>query len=72
MKGPASKLASAFGHRIDHREELIGLIIEHEMEVPEMPAIHVPVKVFRFHIERENVCEQLPQGVRDFLGASWG
>ena len=67
-KRRAAELAGAFRHRIDHREELLRLIVEHEVEVPKMLAGHVPVEALRFHVEREDIGQQLAQRARDLLG----
>ena len=66
-RGRSARSGASFRHRIDHRAELLRLIVEHEVEVPEMPAGHVPVEVLRFHVEREDIGQQLAQRARDLL-----
>jgi hypothetical protein len=45
------------------------LIVEHEVEVPELPAGHVPMEVLCFHVEREDIGQQLTQGARYLMDA---
>ena len=39
------------------------------MVIAKMRAAHVPMKILGFHIEREHIGQQRPQGVANFLDA---
>ena len=47
-----------FSHALGHREDLIGLLVEHQMVVSEARPTHVPVEVLGFQVKREDVGEQ--------------
>jgi len=47
---------------------LIGLFVEEQMVITEVRAAHVPVKIFRFQIEREHIRQNLIHRSRDVLG----
>ena len=54
-------------------ENLIGLLVEHQMIVAEMRAGHVPVKILGLYIKREHVGEQDAQrtgNIADGIAAS--
>ena len=54
----AADLAGALGHRVGHGEDLVGLLVEQQVEVAEVRPRHVPVEVLGLEIEREGVGEE--------------
>jgi hypothetical protein len=54
----AADLADAFCHRIGHRQDLCGLIVEEQVIVAEMRTGHMPMEVLRLQIEGEHIGEQ--------------
>jgi hypothetical protein len=56
----ASSFARAFRNSVRHRKNLIGVLIQQKVIVTEMAACHMPVKIFRLHIENENIGKQQP------------
>ena len=58
LAGLAAELAGAFGHGVGHGEDLVGLLVEQEMEVAEVRPGHVPVEVLGLKVEREGVGEE--------------
>src|ERR1700733_8854903 len=65
--GWASELPRPLGNGVRHRENLLALIVEHQMIVPEMRARHVPMEVLGFEIQRKHVGEQRYQRSRNVL-----
>ena len=56
--GGAADFADAFGDVVGHGEELVSVVVEEEMIIAEVRAAHMPVEVFGFEIQGENVGEQ--------------
>ncbi len=54
----AADLAQPFGQPIDRFEDALRLLVEEQMVVAEMGPAHVPVKVFRLHVQREGIRDQ--------------
>ena len=52
-----TELAGALGDVVRHGEELLGLLVEEQVVVPEMRAAHVPVEILGFDVECEHVGE---------------
>src|SRR5260370_1356898 len=52
--GCASKLPCSLSNSIRHGENLVALIIEHQMIVPEMRAGHMPMDVFALYLKTKN------------------
>jgi len=48
--GCPAYLPRALGNGIRHRENLLTLVIEHQVIIAEMRPGHVPMKVFRFEV----------------------
>ena len=44
-QGRSSELSNAFGDWIDHRVQLVTLVIQQKVVIPEVRTTHVPVKV---------------------------
>jgi hypothetical protein len=55
MQGEAPDLANAFRDDVGHGEELLGVFIEKQMIIAEVMPAHMPMKIFRFQIQREHV-----------------
>ena len=60
-----SDLARALGDHVGHRKNLAALFIQHQMIVPEVHALHMPVKVLGLEVERKNVGQQYGEGTAD-------
>jgi hypothetical protein len=61
----ASSFARAFRNSVRHPKNLISVVIQQKVVVAEMAACHMPVKVFRLHIENENIgSERSPRSHR--------
>ena len=56
-------LARPFRDGVGHGEDLVGLLVQQQVVVPEMRSTHVPVEVLRLEVEREDVGEELTQNV---------
>src|SRR5882724_2762051 len=54
----SADLAYALGDAVGGREDLIGLLIQQEVVVAEVRAGHVPMEVFRFQVQGEQVRQQ--------------
>jgi hypothetical protein len=54
----SAQLARAFGHRIGHGEDLLGLTVQQQVIVLEMRARDVPVEVLGLQIKREDIGQQ--------------
>ena len=67
----AADLADAFGQRVGHREQLLGLFVEHQVIVAKVRAAHVPVEVLGFQVEREHIGQHAVQGGGDVLRGRW-
>src|SRR5882762_2953244 len=63
----AADLANALGQLIGGRENRVGLLVEHQMIVAEMPAADVPVKILGLHIKREGVSQQRVERRRNLV-----
>jgi hypothetical protein len=53
----AADLADALGDRVGHGEQLVRLLVEHQVVVAEVRAAQVPVEVLRLQVQREDVGE---------------
>ena len=42
---------------ITRGEKLIGMFVEQQVVVAKMRTTHVPVEIFRFHVEREDISQ---------------
>src|SRR6184192_1114372 len=51
------KLSDPLSDWICHGEKLVGLVVEKQMVIAKVRAAHVPVEIFRLHIEREHIGE---------------
>jgi hypothetical protein len=51
----------ALRDRIRHGEDLIALLVKQQVIVTEVWATHMPVKVLRLHIEREDIRQHAVQ-----------
>src|SRR5262249_31251871 len=60
-----SYLPGALGNVIRHRKDLAGLLIEQQMIIAEMTATDVPVESFCFHVQTEDVRQELAQRARN-------
>ena len=72
VKRSAAELARALGNIVGHGKDLVGVLIEQEMIIPEVTPRHVPVKILRLDIEGENIGEQrseVSRYFRDPIGA---
>src|ERR1700681_2594528 len=65
--GWASQLPCSLSNGVRHRENLLALIVEHQVIVPEMRARHMPMEVLGFEIQREHVTEQWHQRLRNVM-----
>src|SRR5260370_39038473 len=65
LAGCGADLARPFRDIVGHREYLVGLLVQEQVIVPECTARHVPVKVLGLDIEREYICEEMTQLLRD-------
>src|SRR5258707_5638407 len=65
--GCASKLPCSLSNSIRHGENLVALIIEHQMIVPEMRAGHMPMEVLGFEVQRKHVREKQLQCSRNVM-----
>ncbi len=51
---PSLRARSAIAN-IGHGEDLVRVLIQEQMVIAEMRAAHVPVKIFRLQIQREDI-----------------
>jgi hypothetical protein len=58
VQARTADLAYPFGNVVGRREDLCCMLVAQKMIVPEMPARHVPVEIFRFHVQRKHVRQQ--------------
>jgi hypothetical protein len=65
VDGEAADFADAFGNLVGDGVELVGVIIEQEVVVAEVGAGHVPVEVFGFEIDGEDIGEESVEGSGD-------
>jgi hypothetical protein len=63
----AAELAHPLGQLVGGGENRVGLLVEHQMIVAEMPAADVPVEILGFHIQREGVRQQHIERRRNFV-----
>jgi len=61
----APDLAHTLGELVGGGEDLVALLIQHQMVVAEVRAGYMPVKVLGLEIEREHVRQQRRQCARD-------
>ena len=54
----SAKFTRALRDLVGHGEELVGVIIQHQVVIAKVASSHVPVKVLRLHVEGEDVGEQ--------------
>ncbi len=64
----APNFARPLGDRIGHCEDLIALIVEHQVVIAKMRTCHVPMEVFCLEVEREDVGEQAREGCANIAG----
>jgi hypothetical protein len=57
MQRESTDLANAFRDDVGHGEELLGVFIEKQVIIAEVMPAHVPVKIFRFQVQREHICK---------------
>ena len=57
MQCQAPDLANAFRNDVGHGEELLGMFIEKQVIIAEVMPAHMPVKIFRFQVQREHICK---------------
>ncbi len=60
-------LADAFGDRVGHGVELLGLLVQQQVIVAEMRAAHVPVEILGFEVQSEHIREDAVHTRRDIL-----
>jgi hypothetical protein len=58
MQSRAADLANTFSDHIGSGEDLVAVLIQQKMTVMKVCTRHVPMKVFRLHIQSEHVGEQ--------------
>ena len=63
-------LAHALGQLVGGGENRVGLLVEHQMIVAEMPAADVPVKVLGLQVKREGVGQQNVEAAEDILSTA--
>src|SRR6185437_12878788 len=61
-EGRTAYLANALGNRVGHPIQLIGLLIQQEVIVPEVRAAHVPVEVLSLQVQSEHIGEDRVHG----------
>src|SRR5262249_45137624 len=61
MQRASIQLAGALSNRVGHREYLSGLLIQQQMVVTEIRAVHVPVKILSLDVNRKDVREKTLQ-----------
>src|ERR1700754_404384 len=69
--GPAADLSDPPGDQIGHSDQLIGLLVQHQMVVPKVSPPHVPMKALRLQIQSENIREQTRKGAADLVRDAW-
>src|SRR5262245_57811694 len=62
-----ANLARALCDIVGHREDLRRLLVEQQVIIAKMAAAHMPVKILRLHVKREDVRKQLTQVACNFL-----
>src|ERR1700730_13324598 len=67
VKGCAADLPRSFGNGIRHGENLLALVIEHQMIVPEVWTRHMPMEILGFEIQRKHVREEQHQCSRNVM-----
>src|SRR5215472_4000237 len=67
MQRKPADLANAFSDDVRHRKELFSMFIKKQMIIPEVMPAHMPVKILRFQIQRENVSKDCIHRARDLL-----
>jgi hypothetical protein len=60
-------LARAFSDVVGHGKDLRGLLVEQQMIIAKVLPAHVPMKVLRLYIKREDIGEQSTQVARYFF-----
>ena len=60
-------LAHRFGEPIDGGEDRVGLLVQQQMVIMEMPAADVPVKILGLQVEREGVGQKRVERARDLV-----
>src|SRR5258708_2752936 len=53
----SADLARPFRDIVRHSKDLVGVFVEQQMIVAKMTPAHVPVKILRLQIEREDLCK---------------
>src|SRR6201998_694320 len=64
VRGSAN-LPGALGCFVGYREYLVSVVIEKQMIIAKVRSAHMPMKILRFQIEAEHICEQRIQRPRD-------
>lgn len=57
MQRQSADLANAFRNDVSHGKELLGVFIEKQMIIAEVMPAHMPVKIFRFQVQSEHICQ---------------
>lgn len=63
----AADLADALGELVGGGEDLIGLLVEQQMIVAEMPAADVPVEILGLQIQRESIGQKHVERLRNLV-----
>ena len=61
MERDSADFARAFGDGVRHSEDLRRLLVEQQVVIPKMGSAHVPVKILRLYVKRENVREEFTE-----------
>jgi hypothetical protein len=57
VQGDAADFPHALGNLVGHGEDLVALLVEHEMIVAEMRSTHMPMEILGLEIERKHIGE---------------
>ena len=67
MQRKPAELANSFGNHISNGKKLLSMLVKEQVIIAEMMSTHMPVKIFRFQVQREHICKDCVHGVRDIL-----
>lgn len=62
MQCKSPELANAFRNDVCHGEELFCVFVEKQMIIAEVVPAHMPVKIFRFHVQGEHIGKDCVHG----------
>ncbi|MBR1302481.1 hypothetical protein JQ605_37390 [Bradyrhizobium sp. AUGA SZCCT0042] len=65
-KRVAADSASALGNRIRDGQQVGRLLVQHEMDAPEVRIGNMPMEIFRLEVQSENFREQDREGSSNF------